>query len=346
MTLACRKLLLLCATVGLLPATALAQPTPKAESLRHYDRGLELMQTKAYGEAIAEFNQAYDLGHDFAVLYDVGLAYTAMEENALAIRAFRRYLNEGGKRIPAARRKDTEAEITRQEGRVATLIVHAKLDDVVVKLDGLEVGKTPLPEGIPSKPGSHLLSASAPGYRAWERRLDLAGGDRRNLDIDLEPSEAAPAAPTPPAPPASAEAAKPSEQTAAGTTTAPAASPAPAALPTRKLLAYVLGGVGVAALLTGGVYGARALSKRHDSDAYCPQNQCTQTGVDLNNQAKTAARVADVTIGVGLVSVAVATYLLLRAPASETAPPATAQRTRVVAEVGPRQAGLLLRGSW
>jgi hypothetical protein len=130
----------------------------------------------------------------------------------------------------------------------------------------------------------------------------------------------------------------------AGATTAAAAPRAP--FPTGKAVAYVLGGVGVAALAVGAVYGARALSKRHDSDAYCPKNQCSQTGVDLNEQAKTAARVADISIGVGLVSVAVATYLLLRAPSSDANPPATAQRTRVLAEVGPRQAGLLLRGSW
>jgi hypothetical protein len=69
--------------------------------------------------------------------------------------------------------------------------------------------------------------------------------------------------------------------------------------------------------------------------------------VDLNNEAKTAARVADITIGAGLVGVAVATYLLLWAPRGEANPPATsAQGMRVLAEVGRGQAGLALRGSW
>jgi tetratricopeptide (TPR) repeat protein len=334
MKLACRKALLLCATLALFPATSLAKPDSKAEALRHYGRGLELMQTQSYGEAIAEFNQAYDLGHDFAVLYDIGLAYTAMGENVPAIKTFRRYLDEGGKHIPAARRKDTEAEITRQEGSVATLIVHAKLDDVGIWLDGIEVGKTPLPEPIWSNAGPHLLSASAPGYRLWERRLDLASGDRRNFEIDLEADDAA------------AGGAGPAGASVAGTTTAAATPPAPAAFPTRKVLTYALGGAGVFALAVGGVYGLRALSKRQDSDAYCPQNQCSQTGVDLNNQAKTAARVADVSIAIGLVSVGVATYLLLRPPASATQPAATAEPTRVLATVGPQQAGLLVRGSW
>jgi hypothetical protein len=270
------EVLFLCATLSLTPATSLAEPSHKAEALRHYDRGLSQMRSKAYGEAIAEFNQAYDLWHDFAVLYDIGMAYAAIEEPVHAIKALKKYLSEGGRRIPSPQHKAAEAEIARQEGRIATVIVHSKLDDVVLKIDGVEMGKTPLPEGLPLVAGSHLLAASLAGHRSWEQRLNLAGGDRRNLDIDLEPNQAATAASALPlpAPAASEGPAGPAEPSVAAATTAEAARPVPAAFPTRKVVAYVLGGVGIGALAIGGVYGVRALSKRHDSESYCPQNQC------------------------------------------------------------------------
>ena len=351
MRLAFRGVPWLCAAICLAPAASLAEPNQKAEALRHYDLGLSHMRSKAYGEAIAELNQAYDLGHDFAVLYDVGLVYTAMDEPVHAIQTLKRYLSEGGRRIASARRKDTEAEIARLEGRIATVVIHAKLDGIVIRVDGIEAGKTPLPDGLRINAGSHLLAASAAGHRAWEQRLALAGGDRRNLDVDLEPGEspavaAAPAMP-PPTVPASAGLAEPAQPSVAGTATTQAPAPAPTSFPTRKVAAYALGGLGVGALVIGGVYGVEAISKRQDSDSHCPQNQCSQAGVDLNNQAKSAAWVADIAIGAGLVSVAVATYLLLRAPKGETSPPATsAQGTRLLAEVGPGKAGLALRGSW
>ncbi len=341
----------------LTPRPSLAQTNSRAEARVHHDLGLSCMKKKAYGEAIAELNQAYDLGHDFAVLYDIGQAYVAMDQPVFAVKTLRKFLDEGGKQVPATRRKQAESVIATQQRRIASVTIHAAVDGVVLRVDGIAVGKTPLPDPLELKAGPHFLSASVDGYLPWDQPLELAGGEKRDLEIRLdrvettatapvaaaapvtpEPTSAAPTAESVPSP----EPTRPTE-----TTTAPPAPPLATASPTRKLVAYALGGVGVAALAMGGVYGVEAISKRHDSDSSCPQNQCTQTGVDLNNQAKTAARVADISLGVGLVTVAVATYLLLRpvAPSPPTAS-AVAPAVQVAAALGPREAGLALRGSW
>jgi hypothetical protein len=327
---------LLCLTVALGSAAALAEPSGEAEALRHYQLGVSRVQQKAYGEAIAEFNQAYDIGHDFAVLYDIGQAYLAIDEPTRALKALRNYLAEGGKHVPTARRKEVEDEIAKQQQRVATVVLRAKLPGVMVKVDGVEVGKTPLGEDLDLKAGAHTIAASAQGYRPWEQKLELAGGDRRNLDVVLESDDSPLGSSQPPA-----GGAGPAEQTAAE-----AAAPVSGPFPVRRAVAYGLGGVGVAAVVVGSVFGLRAISKRNDSDAQCPANQCSQAAVDLNNQAKTAARVADVTIGLGLLSAAVATYLLLTAPPSEAQTPAAARPLRLAADLGPGQAGVVLRGAW
>jgi hypothetical protein len=325
----------------------LAQPAQKAEAARHHSRGLSLVKSHAYGEAIAEFNQAYDLGRDFAVLYDIGQAYISIDQPVFAVDTLRKYLSQGGNRVPAARRKVVEAEVSKQEGRIATLLVRPNVTGATIRLDGIEVGTAPMSVDLRINAGAHLIAVVAEGYRPWEQPVDLVGGEQKILDVRLEAS-APPAVPPPSA--AAASATSSAGAVAAPIPVAAVAQPTPPASPpmsTERKVAFGLAGLGVAALTMGGVYGMRALSKRHDSDTFCPQNQCTQAGVDLNNQAKTAARIADVAIGVGLASAAVATYLFVRSPKYQTvAESPRNDGVRLHADIAPGRTGVVLRGAW
>jgi hypothetical protein len=339
--------------VWVLPALARGEASTKAEIRRHTEAAAQLLTNKAFGEAIAELNQAYDLGHDYTLLFEIGQAYMAIDQPVFAAKTLKKYLSEGGKRVPTAQRKQVEADIAKQEGQIATVYIHATVEGALVKVDGVDVGKTPLPNKLELPAGSHLLSAAALGCRPWEQRATLPGGEQRDIEIQFEtapPATASAGTTTPVAPLAApaasgAEASPASSPAPAGTVIAPAPAPA-APMSKTRLAAYIVGGVGAAGLIIGGVYGARAISKRHDSDAACPQNQCSQAGVDLNEQAKSAAHVADVGIGLGLVAAAVATYLFLSEPAATAAPPASAKGARLVADVGPGLAGLRLGGTW
>jgi hypothetical protein len=127
------------------------------------------------------------------------------------------------------------------------------------------------------------------------------------------------------------------------------AAPLPAPKPqrARKIAAFVLGGVGVGSLAVGSVFGLRAFSKRADSDKHCPNQVCSLEGVQLNDQAKTAATVSTVTFAVGLTGVAVATYLMLRpSPAGPHPSASLAQRLRIAPELGRGQAGVAVGGVW
>jgi hypothetical protein len=127
----------------------------------------------------------------------------------------------------------------------------------------------------------------------------------------------------------------------------------------RRVAGIVVGSVAGAALITGGAFGLRAFSKRSASDGQCPApngvEHCSQTGVDLNNQAKTAALVSDIAFGAGLIGAAVATYLLVVPASGDASPPASglpagsppaSHALRLSPEVGPGLAGLAVAGSW
>jgi hypothetical protein len=328
--------ILFCLVFCLVPAMAHAESADESEALRHYKLGLANVQRKAFGEAIAEFNLAYDVGHDFAVLYDIAQAYLAIDEPARALKMFKRYLAEGGNYVPDARRKEVEGEITKQQERVATVVIRTQFEGAVITVDGAEVGKTPLAEDLVLNVGVHVIAAAAPGHRSWEMRLELAGGDRRNLEVVLEADQ-----------PAEVVSSVAGGSAVAGQPAGQSGPPAVAAGRTRKVAAYIVGGAAIGALVVGSVFGVRAITKRRESDTECPAGQCSQAGVDLNNQAKTAARVADITIGVGLVGAGVATYLLLTAAKAAPQRPAVAARgMRLALDIGPGQAGIALGGAW
>lgn len=308
--------------LGWLPALAFGEADPKAEARQHLDRGVALTQQKDYGGAVAELKRAYELNPDAAVLFDLGQAYAAAGQPVEAAQALGRCLTEGGAQLPVERRQQIEKEIVQQEAHIATVTVKADLSGAVIRVDGAEIGRTPLAAPIRLGAGVHSLDASLAGYLPYEQKLELSGGEHREVEFAFG-----------------------QQAGQAGSLVSP---PASGPLLSRTTAAYAVGTIGVAALAVGGVFGFRAISKRRDSDRECPQNQCTQRGVDLNNQAKTAALVSNVTIGTGLVAVGVATYLLLRRAPSGTAPPGTLAGSGVhlSPELGPRGAGLRLGGSW
>jgi hypothetical protein len=110
---------------------------------------------------------------------------------------------------------------------------------------------------------------------------------------------------------------------------------------------YIIAAGSVAALGVGGYFGWRAISWRKDSDRQCVGG-CTKEGVSLNDQAKTAARAADITIGLGLVGAGIAAYLFLTAPSEGEAASGTVAQghLRLAPEIGAHQAALQLEGAW
>ena len=100
------------------------------------------------------------------------------------------------------------------------------------------------------------------------------------------------------------------------TTTTPGVTPAPVHDGSvQRTAAFVVGGVGVAAFVTGTIFGVVALSRLSSANASCTGNVCAnQDAVNTFHGAQSFAVVSDVTIGVGLALVGTAVFLLVSAP--------------------------------
>jgi hypothetical protein len=143
-------------------------------------------------------------------------------------------------------------------------------------------------------PGRHVVVVSSPGR--WDHRYEVDLREGQDKELLVSPGEELPPSVTAMQPYSHTDLALPPPVTSDG-------SP-------RRTAAYVLGGVGGASLLTGGVFGVAALSLLSASNAHCTGNTCaSQDAINQFHTAQSFALVADVTMGVGVACIATAVVL-------------------------------------
>ncbi|HEY8041620.1 MAG TPA: hypothetical protein VIF15_17565 [Polyangiaceae bacterium] len=206
-----------------------------------------------------------------------------------------------------------------------SVVINAKDDkggdlvDVKVLVDG-----APLVSKLDGKPtlvdpGQHLFRFESPGFPAVEERVVVHAGEKsRLLNVQFgTPANPAPAEQTGQAPPA------PATATAATTAETP-----PAAVPRSRqatlVSAWVFTGIAAVAFGSEAYFGLSGLSDRNGLKSQpCAQTAtCNQNDVD---SVRTKFTIADISLGVGIVSAALAAYLFFSAPSSSEVPASTAR---------------------
>jgi len=200
-----------------------------------------------------------------------------MQKRGQLVGARKSFLTCAAATCPAAVRDVCRKHLDEVDLALPTIAVRVTRDGrdvaVPVKIDGKPVAEGP--DGtIPADPGPRRVEVNVDG-RTLERLVELRVGAKRTPVV----FEIAP----PPRPVEIVKAAPPPSRTAS----------------------YVVGGVGVAALVGSGVFGFKWLA-----DASCRPN-CSPAEVD---RIETDALVTDVLLGTGLVALGVATVLWLTAP--------------------------------
>jgi hypothetical protein len=166
------------------------------------------------------------------------------------------------------------------------------IPNLLVQRDGVPVGAPSRGLSFPVDPGDHVVEASAPGYKTWSLHVAVGtNADTQSVAIPaLELAEAAlaPAAPEPAA-------------------AAPVAAPGGGS---QRTIAFVVGGVGIAALGVGAYFGIEAISNTQQVKSSCPAVQCSNAStVALDGTAKTDAVVADIAMGTGVAALAAGAVL-------------------------------------
>jgi hypothetical protein len=151
----------------------------------HFDKGVAATDAGRLVEAADEFRLAYAMSDAFLILYNIGQVEALRGRSVEAVEAFERYLAEGGAEIPARRRMAVRAEIETQSARIGTIDVRTAPLGAEVFVDGVSVGRTPLPKPIRVAAGRHRVQATLAGRGAETRALEVVGRSDVSLSLAL-----------------------------------------------------------------------------------------------------------------------------------------------------------------
>ena len=239
-------------------------------------------------------------------------------------------------RAHLARRKAEELE---PKLATLTIVVPPASDrpDLVLKRDGDQVGRPGWGTPIPIDPGPHVIEASAPGRKTWQGKAVI---ERTAAPSSIEvhapwscfrPTRRAPTESPLPAPRVT--------QAAGG-----CPSPAQPSSSGQRTIGVVVGGVGLAALVAGGVFGFVAKSNNDSAKSHClTDSACNAQGLSLTTSAEHAATLSTIGFVAGGIAAAAGVVLYLTAPSDSHR---RAAQVRISPLVGATLAGASVGGEW
>jgi hypothetical protein len=282
-----------------------SNPPPKrdpiaAEAL--FTRGKQLIDQGKTSEACQAFEESERLDPAGGTLIRLALCHEADGKLASAWLEFTEVmrLSQGSPGDPAKlaeRVKIAREHIASIEPRLPKLVVTvgpaARLEGLAVTANGLPRDEGSWGVALPVDAGDVAIDASAPGHTPFHTVVHADNG--KVVSVDVPPLDVVPAPATPPA-------------ATVGPATGAGRPPSSSSMRTAAL---VIGGAGLVGVGIGSYFGVTAISKWNDSNNGCPAGSCTPQGAQAAHDAKQAASLSDVAVGVGAAAIVTGVVLYL-----------------------------------
>jgi hypothetical protein len=306
-----------------------------SESL--FVEGKRLMAAGQYAEACPKLEESYRLDPATGTLLNLATCHekagkiaTAWAEYREAIGACRKDGRPDRETFATEHAKALESVLSR-----LTIVAPdaAQVPGLEVRLDGKALGKGSWGTAIPLDPGEHHVSASAPGKKAWESKVEL-GASAGQQQVTVPPLSDDRPAQAGPAPNSRSTGDSSGAGTGLGNHAGSESTERTTSSATwRRPVGYATGGLGLVLLGVGTAFMVDRNSKLSDRDAICPLGlHCTSDESSrishLTRQARTSGQVATVGFVSGGVALVGGILLVLTAPSKQVASPSAAISVR------------------
>lgn len=314
-----------------------------AESL--FEAGRALLKQKKYAAACAKFEESQRQDPSPGTLINLGECEKGQGKTATAWADYKAAASLALNRGRSQQEQLANERATALEPKLSkvTLQKPAEVPDgLTVKLDDRSLGVASLGVPIAVDPGEHTVTLEASGYTSATKKFKV-GAEADRVTVQLPKLEKAPEQPGSAGPTAGAKAGG-----SVGGTGGPPGGDHGTGGGSMKTIGYVVGGVGIAAVGVGAVFGILASSQASNakSDAtLCPDKVCTPAGRSEIDSAKGKALVSTIGIGVGAAALVAGTVLVLTSGPSKERPPGSSS-ARLVPALGPHGGGMLMTGSF
>lgn len=319
--------LTLAAAIALAPGHAAAQDgDKKAIAEAAFVRGRELMDQGKPAEACPKFEESARLDPSVGAFLNLGLCNEQLGRTATAWARYKEAATLAHATGDADRLRTAEEFAGKLAPKLSRLRIDAETPaaGLVIKRNGEVLGAALLGDPIPVDPGEHTIEATAPGFSSWSTTI-VVGKDADAKTVSVPALVADPNV-------------KPVEKI-----DTPPVAPSTNGL---RIAAFVAGGVGIAALGVGAVFGGLATSDVGKADPLCPEKKCNAEGFALIEGAQTKALASTIGFGVGGAALAagVVLFFVSRSPSKEPGP--EAPRAWLVPSFGPHGGGASILGTF
>lgn len=297
-----RRLFILPLIASFLAMPVVVQAQPKAGSSQAdinaraddlFRKGRDEQDRGNCNKALEYFRESHALKPGRGTLLNMGLCEKKLGQLAKALM----HLEELLPQLPSGddRRQIVRDSLAEIKPKVPYLRIVLRADSpagTMVAYDNAELAPTMIGTDIPVDPGKHVIVVEAPGLPNRKYDIVMEAGKRQTLQVEPGvPSESKPIEPE--------QASSSNPQRTAG---------------------FVLGGVGIAGILTGVVTGAMAASANGEASDACPTRRgCNAETIEIADRGKTLSVVNTITLAVGVVALGVSIPLILTSKKSEPA---------------------------
>lgn len=138
-----------------------------------------------FEEARTLFRRAHDIEPNARTLRGIGMASFELRDYVTAVRALSAALVDTRKALTPEQREHTQGLLERSELFVDVFVLRINPPDTRVVIDGQSL--EPETDGtVRLGFGSHIVEASKPGYMVRTFTINVHGGERRDLIVNLE----------------------------------------------------------------------------------------------------------------------------------------------------------------
>jgi hypothetical protein len=162
------------------PASA-APPAPGVEAAKeaarvHFDKGLRLLEERAFDGALAEFQLSRRLFPTRSATENAAICLRELHRFDEALETYEALVRDYPD-LPADVKARVDKATAELRGLVGTLEVRAAEPGATVSVDSRDRGATPLKAPLRVSAGTHTVRVYKPGFAPFETRFEIAGGE-------------------------------------------------------------------------------------------------------------------------------------------------------------------------
>lgn len=307
-----RATLVACLTsvVTLLGSAKAAHATDPATAQALFDQGRKLMAQQQWAEACPKLEESQRLDPAGGTLLHLALCREHEGRIATAWALYQDALSQAKHDARKDRAKIAKERIDALVPRLPQLRVRVALpnrsiDGFTLSRDGVAVGAAQWGEQLPADPGPHVLAATAPGRRGWSAKIDVPARAQETVvevpELEIETTA--------------------NEPSKVDGLVAPVRAEERGRGDGQRIAGVVVGGVGIAGVVVGSIFGLIAISKSSEADEECAppdRTLCSAKGVEAGDAQKSAGNVSTLAFIAGGVLVAGGAVLYFTAPSGST----------------------------